>query len=109
MVDGDDETPAAAGFTMPGEFEAHAGCLMAWPSRRELWGDQWDEAMDDYAAVASAIADFEPVLMVCAPGSARDVAARCSSGVSVVEIPIDDSWARASGPAFVRPASGEVA
>ena len=105
----EDETPAAAGFAMPGEFEPHAGCLMAWPSRRELWGEQWDEALDDYAAVASAIADFEPVLMVCAPGRAREVAIRCSSGVTAVEIPIDDSWARDSGPAFVRNAAGEIA
>lgn len=82
---------------------------MAWPSRRELWGAHWDDALRDYAAVASAIADFEPVLMVCAPGRAREVRARCSSGVSVVEIPIDDSWARDSGPAFVRNAAGEVA
>jgi agmatine deiminase len=105
----DDDTPAAAGFAMPGEFEPHAGCLMAWPSRSELWGDRWEDAMGDYAAVASAIADFEPVLMVCTPGRGREVTTRCSSGVSVVEIPIDDSWARDSGPAFVRNAAGEVA
>jgi agmatine deiminase len=109
MIDDYVLTPAAAGFFMPGEFEPHAGCLMAWPSRRELWGAQWDDARRDYAAVASAIGEFEPVLMVCNPGHAADVRAHCSAAVTPVEIPIDDSWARDSGPAFVRNAAGEVA
>lgn len=104
-----DITPAAAGFAMPGEFEPHAGCLMAWPSRRELWGARLDEAMRGYAAVASAIGEFEPVLMVCNPGHADEVRTRSSAAVTPVEIPIDDSWARDSGPAFVRDAAGEIA
>jgi len=94
---------------MPGEFEPHAGCLMAWPSRAELWGDHLEDAIHDYARVASAIGDFEPVLMVCRPGAADEVRTRCSSAVTAIEIPIDDSWARDSGPAFVRAADGDVA
>jgi agmatine deiminase len=104
-----DLTPAAAGYRMPAEWEPHAGCLMAWPSRTELWGDRLADAMDDYAAVASAIARFEPVLMVCSPGHAPEVTARCGDGVHAVDIPINDSWSRDSGPAFVRNAAGEVA
>jgi len=102
-------TPSGAGYTMPGEFEPHAGCLMAWPSRRDLWGDQLAAAMTDYAQVASSIAEFEPVLMVCPPGRADEVRSGCSSGVTAIEIPIDDSWARDSGPAFLRGAAGDVA
>ena len=102
-------TPAAAGFTMPAEWAPHAGCLMAWPSRAELWGSRLADATREYAAVASAIADHEPVLMVCSPGHADDVRNLCGSGVTPLEIPIDDSWARDSGPAFVRDAAGEVA
>jgi agmatine deiminase len=102
-------TPAIAGYRMPAEWAPHAGCLMAWPSRAALWGDHLADAMDDYAAVASAIARFEPVLMVCCPGEAAEVTARCSDGVTAVEIPIDDSWSRDSGPAFVRNSAGEVA
>jgi Peptidylarginine deiminase and related enzymes len=55
-------TPAAAGFAMTPEWAPHAGCLMAWPSRLALWGDRFAEARRDYATVARAIADFEPVL-----------------------------------------------
>lgn len=94
---------------MPAEWEPHAGCLMAWPTRRALWGPRLDDAERDFAAVATAIAQFEPVLMVCNPGTAAAVRKRCGAGVTPVEIPIDDSWSRDSGPAFVRDDHGNVA
>ncbi len=102
-------TPSADGFAMPAEWEPHAGCLMAWPSRAELWGDRLAEAKRDSAAVADAITAFEPVLMVCSPGHAGEVIDHCGDGVTPLEIPINDSWARDSGPAFVRNAAGDIA
>ncbi len=102
-------TPAAAGFAMPPEWAPHAACLMAWPSRRELWKDKLTEAKADYAAVARAIADFEPVLMVCPPGQASDVRAQCGSAIETIELPIDDSWTRDNGPVFVRDGAGRIA
>jgi agmatine deiminase len=102
-------TPTAAGFVMPPEWAPHAGCLMAWPSRAELWGPRLADAKRDYAAVAAAIAAHEPVLMVCNPGHSAEVRNLCGAGVTPLEIPINDSWARDSGPAFVRNAAGAVA
>ena len=102
-------TPAAAGFSMPPEWAPHAGCLMSWPSRLELWGDRLDEAKHDYAAVARAIAAFEPVLMVCNPGLASEVRDLCGTGIEPIELPLDDSWARDCGPIFVKDAAGTVA
>jgi len=102
-------TPASTGFTMPPEWSPHAACLMAWPTRLDLWGDRFEEARHDYAVVARAISDFEPVLMVCNPGAAADVHDRCGSAVETLELPIDDSWARDSGPIFVRDGAGTVA
>ncbi len=109
MISDSMTTPAAAGFTMPAEWEPHAGCLMAWPSRAELWGDRLAEAKRDYAAVAAAITVFEPVVMVCNPGHGHEVIDRCGPGVTPIEIPINDSWCRDSGPAFVRNTAGEMA
>ena len=60
------------------EWEPHAGCLMQWPSRRELWADRFGDAEADYAAVARAIAAFEPVVMVCNPGPAAAASATCA-------------------------------
>lgn len=87
---------------MPPEWAPHERTLMAWPCRRELWGDRIAQAKAEYAGVANAIAAFEPVTMVC--GSAADAAeARAALTVAceVVELPIDDSWLRDSGPVFV--------
>jgi agmatine deiminase len=102
-------TPAADGFRMPAEWEPHAMTLMAWPCRRELWRDRIGEAKVDYAAVARAIADFEPVLMVTNPGDIAEARNLCGAGVDVLELPIDDSWMRDNGPVFVRDADGRLA
>jgi len=105
----DRTTPAATGYAMPAEWEAHAACLMAWPTRRDLWRDRFDDARRDYAAVARAVADFEPVLMVCLPGAAADVRTMCGRAVEPIELPIDDSWTRDNGPIFVRDGAGRIA
>ena len=102
-------TPASAGFSMPPEWAPHRGCLMAWPTRAELWADRFDDARREYAAVALAIARFEPVLMVVNPGRAAEVRDRCGSDVEILELPMNDSWARDCGPIFVRDAQGSVA
>jgi agmatine deiminase len=82
---------------------------MAWPTRESLWGRHFEHAKADYAAVARAVAGFEPVTMVCLPGSAAEVRDLCGAGVEPLELPIDDSWMRDSGPIFVTNADGEVA
>jgi agmatine deiminase len=52
--------------------------------------------------VANAVAAFEPVVVVASPGEqAADARARCAGQVEVLELPIDDSWLRDSGPIFV--------
>ena len=87
---------------MPPEWAPHERTLMAWPCRRELWGDHLEAAKAESAGVANAVAAFEPVTMVA--GSEADGAearAACSAAVEVVELPIDDSWLRDSGPIFV--------
>jgi agmatine deiminase len=75
---------------------------MGWPCRRELWGATIAQARADYAAVANAIAAFEPVTMIANGGAdAADARAACSSAVEVVELPLDDSWLRDCGPIYV--------
>jgi agmatine deiminase len=85
---------------MPAETARHERTLMAWPCRRELWGDTMAAAKRETAGVANAIAAFEPVLMVCAPGDGAEARPELAGGVEVWEAPIDDSWLRDSGPIF---------
>ena len=87
---------------LPAEWEPHERTLMGWPCREPLWGAEMAQAREDYAAVANAIAAFEPVTMLANPGAdAARARAACSEGVGVVELPIDDSWLRDSGPIYV--------
>ena len=87
---------------MPAEWAPHERTIMCWPARESMWQERFAQAQADHAAVANAIAAFEPVLMAADPRFAAEARRRCGSGVEVVEIPLDDSWARDSGPIFVR-------
>ncbi|HYZ81840.1 MAG TPA: agmatine deiminase family protein [Solirubrobacteraceae bacterium] len=86
----------------PAEWEPHERTLMGWPCRTELWGETMEQARADYAAVANAIAAFEPVTMIANPGQdAAAARAACADAVDIVELPLDDSWLRDCGPIYV--------
>ncbi len=59
--------------------------------------------------MARAVAAFEPVLIVAPEGGAHEVRDACGSGVDVIELPIDDSWMRDSGPILVTAPDGRRA
>lgn len=105
----DNNSPADDGLFMPAEWELHERCWMQWPSRGEVWGSHMIQAYASYAAVARAIARFEPVSMVCRPADAAEAAFACGRDIEIVPIEIDDSWARDSGPIFVTDGKGGVA
>jgi len=85
----------------PAEWEPHERTLMGWPCRAELWRETMSQARADYAAVANAVAAFEPVTMIANAGVDADAArAACSAGVEVVELPLNDSWLRYCGPIY---------
>lgn len=93
----------------PGEWEPHARTIMGWPCRRELWGQTLAQACQDYAAVANAVAAFEPVTMIANAGAdAAKARSMCAGAVEIVELPIDDSWLRDSGPIYVTTGDGET-
>jgi len=86
---------------LPAEWELHEGTAMCWPVRDEMWGNQFANAEAVHAEVANAIARFEPVTMIAPPRCSERAASMCGHGVDVIEIPIDDSWFRDSGPIYV--------
>ena len=96
-------TPASLGFRMPAEWEPHERCIIGWPTeiRGELWGEHYLLAKASYATVAHAIRRFEPVLMLARPGEGGVARSYCGNEIEVVEMPIDDSWLRDSGPIFI--------
>ncbi len=94
-------TPAELGFRMPGPGARHRRTWMAWPHNQPMYGARLLDAKRGWAAVAEAIAHFEPVAMVAHPAHAAEARAMLSAKIEVVEIPIDDAWIRDSGPTFL--------
>jgi agmatine deiminase len=84
---------------------------MAWPThtRRDLWSDLFDAAQREYAAVANAIAAFEPVVMVVDEDQVTEARGLLGQSVELLALPIDDSWVRDNGPIFVTNGKGAMA
>src|SRR6202046_1912878 len=92
----------------PAEWEPHERTIMGWPCRTELWGDMLGQARADYATVANAVAAFEPVTMIANAGSeAAQARAACAAAVEIVELGLDDSWLRDTGPIYTYGDDGE--
>ena len=88
-------------YVMPAEWAPHERTWMAWPCRAEVWGDYFQETKKGYAAVANAIAAFEPVTMLVRPDQEAEARTHLSENVTTVSMNIDDSWTRDSGPNFL--------
>jgi agmatine deiminase len=96
----------ASGLRMPAETAAHERTVICWPARRELYGELMPDAERAHAEVATTIARFEPVTVIAAPGSGATATEQCGGAVEVVELPLDDSWFRDTGPIYVLSVDG---
>lgn len=111
LLDADDPCPLRDGFRMPAEWENHVRTWMCWPCRPEAFGGMEGllRAKQGYARVARAISAFEPVVMMVRPGEAAEVELACSGKTELCEVPLDDAWARDTGPTFLVGTEGERA
>ncbi|MEO1080423.1 MAG: agmatine deiminase family protein [Pseudomonadota bacterium] len=95
-------------YRMPAEWQSHERCWMAWPSRDGMWPNP-EGTCAAYRDVAHAIAEFEPVTMVVPPQLCQQARNYLGGDIALLEMPIDDSWARDSGPNFVVDENGDLA
>lgn len=93
---------------MPAEFEPHAGCWMLWPERPDNWRARAVPAQRAFAAVAAAIARFEPVTVGVSAGQYARARAQLPPTVRVIELSSDDAWMRDVGPSFLINRAGEL-
>ncbi len=103
-----EKDPRDQGFHMPAEWADHRCCWMAWPCRQGMWANEPATQMA-YASVANTISRFEPVRMLATASRVSAARALLHRGVEVIEMPIDDSWTRDSGPNFLINDDGELA
>ncbi|HTZ88071.1 MAG TPA: agmatine deiminase, partial [Solirubrobacteraceae bacterium] len=96
-----DSTPSADGYRMPGEFEPHAGCWIAWPERPDNWREAARPAQQAFAEVAEAIGASEPVTVAASDAQYERAREMLSPAIRVVELSTDDAWMRDIGPTFV--------
>ncbi|PXW35361.1 UNVERIFIED_CONTAM: agmatine deiminase [Williamsia faeni] len=98
-------------WRMPAESAAQEKVWMAFPVDGYSLGDtaaERDEARSTWAAVAHAIAEFEPVTMIVDPGEIGPAREYLSSRIAIVEAPLNDAWARDIGPTFVLDGDGNL-
>ena len=101
-------TPARDGWWMPAEFEAHEGCWMLWPERPDNWRERARPAQAAFAAVAAAIARFEPVHVGVSAAHTEAARELLPRGVEVVTLAHDDCWMRDVGPTYLVGKPGEL-
>ena len=110
-------TPRRDGFAMPAEWETHQLTLMAWPCRpasyvgadRRFGPEAFAQARVQQAAVANAVVELEPVLMLVRPEQVRDARRALSGRIELLPADLDDAWMRDNGPILVRDDRGQVA
>lgn len=81
---------------------------MLWPERPDNWRRRAQPAQQAFAAVATAIARFEPVSVGASAQQYAAARAALPAAVRVVEISSDDAWMRDVGPSFVVNAAGAL-
>jgi agmatine deiminase len=86
---------------MPGEFEPHKACWMLWPERSDNWRLGAKPAQQAFAAVAAAIARFEPVSVAASAGQFTNAREQLPAAIRVIEMSSNDAWMRDVGPTFV--------
>ena len=85
--------PSELGYRRASETGRRQRTFMAWPHRADLYGDRLADMQKGYAAVARAIAEFEPVTMVAHPEHAGEARHQLGNNAEVIELPIATAYA----------------
>lgn len=101
-------TPADDGFYMPAEYTPHRGSWLLWPERGDTWRLGGKPAQQAFVAVATALADSEPVTVGVSQGQFANARALLPEHVRVIELSHNDAWMRDMGPTCVVNKAGEV-
>jgi agmatine deiminase len=102
-----ENSPAAAGYRMPAEWEPHEATWLSWPRREGIsFPGASDEVIPIFVRLIDALRESEPVRINVADkqqelkirGLLREID---SSHVEYFHIPTNEPWCRDHGPIFV--------
>ncbi|KAJ6786201.1 hypothetical protein PWT90_04707 [Aphanocladium album] len=97
------------GLYMPAEWSRHQRTLTAFPDQSsQKDAEILQGAERDVAAIANAIAEFEPVTLLCRSRNVARAAQLLSPSVNIQEMEVDELWLRDTGPVFVKNAAGKL-
>ena len=104
-------TPKEKKYYMPAEWYPHKCCWMQWPynnPNHDGYGavPSWsyfdfEKGRLAWANVANSIVKFEQVKMIVHPDEMREAKKLLDSNIEIIELKIDDCWARDSGATFL--------
>lgn len=110
------DTPAAAGFRWPAEWEPHRATWLAWPHNREDWPGKFTPIPYVYADIVRRLSRVEQVCIIVEDVRQEHKIKRLLKQVGAVmeavlffPQPSNRSWVRDTCPIFVKNKSGEVA
>ncbi|WGD36672.1 agmatine deiminase family protein [Lysinibacter sp. HNR] len=91
-------------WVMPWEGVPHERTWVAWPTDGYSLGESSEEIESvrrAWAAVANAVAEFEPVTVIVDPRDVEVAAPYLDEGITLKVTPLNDAWVRDMGPTFV--------
>ena len=103
-------TPKKLNYYMPAEWYPHECCWMQWPYENPkhdyrsvpTWSHfDFDKGRFAWANVAKSIVEFEKVKMIVHPNEIKKAKNILNSKIEIIELKIDDCWARDSGAIFL--------
>ena len=102
------QTPQAAGYYFPAEFDRHAATWLSWPHKEASWPGKIGSIFPVYAEFVKLLAEGEKVNINVADEDMRMKALGFldAAGVNLSRIqfyfhPTNDAWCRDHGPAFL--------
>ena len=95
--------PAESGFAWPAEWHAHRRTWMCWPSRLDCFGNaaRLLRGRQALANLVRTVAGVEPVTLAVRAEDAAEARLATGGKAEILEVPLDDGWARDIGPAFL--------
>ena len=102
-------TPAADGFYFPGEWAPHELTIMVLPPPQNWkgYGIPLEDVRGQWADVANRLSEYEHVLMVVRAQDTAIAKQIFSREIELIELPVNDGWARDSGPMVLVNGKGE--